>query len=59
MQHAISSAIKKLYDIELDVALTRPDEKFGDYASSAPLQLAKQLGKNPREVAEAIAEELQ
>jgi arginyl-tRNA synthetase len=34
--------------------LTRPEEQFGDYATNIALQLAKQLGKNPREVAEAL-----
>ena len=30
----------------------------GDYASSAAMVLAKRLGKNPRELAEEIAEEI-
>jgi arginyl-tRNA synthetase len=54
----ISSLVKKLYDTDVDVVLTRPEEQFGDYATNVALQLAKKLGKNPREVAEAIANEL-
>lgn len=35
--------------------LTRPDEQFGDYATNAAMQLARQLGRNPRELAEELA----
>lgn len=40
------------------VELTRPEERFGDFATSVALQLARHVGKNPREVAELIAAEL-
>lgn len=40
------------------VQLTRPDPQFGDFASSIALQIAKPVGKPPREVADAIAAEL-
>jgi arginyl-tRNA synthetase len=52
---AVSAVCKELYDVQVDVVLTRPDEQFGDYATNVALQLSKQLGKNPREIAEAIA----
>ena len=54
----LKKIIDKLYQQQIDVQLTRPDPKFGDFATNAALQLAKPLGKNPREIAEAIAEEL-
>ena len=38
--------------------MTRPDPQFGDYATNVALQLAKPLGKKPRDVAEQIATEL-
>ncbi len=41
------------------IKLERPkDRTHGDYASSIALQLAKPAGKNPREVAQIIAEQL-
>ena len=41
------------------IKLERPkDRTHGDYASSIALQLAKTAGKNPREVAQIIAEQL-
>lgn len=55
---AVAAAIKKLFGIETNVELSRPDEKFGDFSSSIALQLARETGKNPREIAEAIAGEL-
>lgn len=58
MNTIISSAIKNLFDIDIEVSLTRPDPKFGDYATNVAMQLAKPLDKNPREVAEVITEEL-
>jgi len=58
MNTKISAAIKELFDIDMDVTLTRPDSQFGDYATNAAMQLAKPVGKNPREIAEMIAEKL-
>ena len=58
MEQIISQAVKQLFDRDVSVQLTRPDPKFGDFATNVALQLAKPLGKNPREIAEAIAEEL-
>lgn len=54
----IKTACSELFDIEVDVVLTRPNEQFGDYATNVALQLSKQVGKNPREIAEAITEKL-
>lgn len=58
LQTAIAATIKKLFDADVSVELTRPDEQFGDFATNAALHLAKTAGKNPREVGEAIAAEL-
>jgi len=58
MQEKIAQTIKQLFNVDLQPTLTRPDPQFGDYATNAALQLAKPLGKNPREIAEQIAESL-
>jgi len=58
MNETISTIIKRLFDRDIDVVLTRPDAQFGDWATNTALQLAKPLGKNPRDVAEEIAREL-
>ena len=58
MDKQLSSLVKQLYDVTLDVALTRPDAKFGDFATNVALQLAKPLGRNPREIAEELSDAL-
>lgn len=54
INRALRNVCKELFNVEIEPVVTRPEEKFGDFATSMALQLAKQLGKNPREVAEAI-----
>lgn len=56
----IAVVAKGLYgkDLDFEVDLTRPDEKFGDFATNVALKLANKVGRNPREVADEIAAEL-
>jgi arginyl-tRNA synthetase len=58
IQQAIKRVCQDLFGIDVEPALTRPDEQFGDYATNIALHLSKQLGKNPREIAEALAENI-
>jgi len=58
MEQVIQKAILDLFDIDTSVSLTRPDAQFGDYATNIAMQLTKQVGRNPREIAEAIVEKL-
>jgi arginyl-tRNA synthetase len=58
MEKILQDITQRLYGIEVEPKLSRPDPQFGDYATNIALQLAKPLGKNPREVAEEIAEAL-
>lgn len=55
MRDAIAGIVKNLYDIETEITFTRPDEQFGDFATNVALQISKNIGKNPREVAQEIA----
>lgn len=55
MNSLVSEVVKKLYDFDVDVALTRPEPQFGDYATNVALQLAGRLEKNPRDIATEIA----
>lgn len=55
IREAVVTACKELFDVDIEVVLTRPDEQFGDYATNVALQLSKQVGRNPRELAEAIS----
>ncbi len=59
IKNAIQDTIQNLFDSKEQVELGRTDEQFGDYATNVAMQLAKQLNKNPREIAEAIVSKLQ
>lgn len=58
IEAAVKAACKNVFDVDIPVEPTRPDEQFGDYATNVALRLAKQVGKNPREIGEALAEKL-
>jgi len=58
MDNKIAQIVRDIFGIETKVVLTRPDAQFGDYTTNAALQLAKQVGKSPREIAEQIADKL-
>lgn len=54
----VKLACKKLFSIDIEPELTRPDEQFGDYATNVALRLGKDLAMNPRQIAEEIAQEI-
>ena len=54
----IQDSVKQLFDIDLDVQLTRTDEKFGDFSTNIALRLAKVTQQNPIEIANRLADEL-
>lgn len=58
MEQAVTRVVVQLYGIEQVPIITRPEPQFGDAATNVALQLAKQLAKNPREIAEEIAGKL-
>ncbi len=58
MNDIIADIIKERYGQTIKVEITRPEPQFGDFATNAALQLAKPLGRNPREIAEEIAASL-
>jgi arginyl-tRNA synthetase len=58
MEVVATRVIKELFNVDVDVVFTRPDPAFGDYATNVALQLAKPVGKAPREIAEVLADRL-
>ena len=59
MEQKLTTIINELYGLDVQPQISRPAAEFGDYASNVALQLAGRVGKNPREVAEALAAKLQ
>ena len=58
LERAVRDCTRQVFTVDVDIELTRPDEKFGDYATNVALQLANQLGQNPRSIAETLATNL-
>lgn len=58
MDKKIEEIIQNVFGVSVDVTLSRPDEQFGDYATNVAMQLAGKVSRNPREIAEEIAEKL-
>lgn len=55
---ALRATVRELFNVDAEPILTRPDEQFGDYSTNLAMQLAGTLGKNPREIAEAVTDKL-
>lgn len=58
MNETIATSVQKLFGQDVMVETSRPDPQFGDIATNVSLQLAKPLGRNPREIAEELAADL-
>lgn len=57
-EQKVAAVCQDMFGVAVTVELNRPEEQFGDYATNVALQLAKQLGKNPREIGEGLAVKL-
>lgn len=58
VKEALAQAVKDCFSQSADIELSRPDEKFGDYASNVALQLAARLNRPAGELAGELAEKL-
>lgn len=58
LSHQLTQIIANELDLDIRPVLTVPDPQFGDFSTNVAMQIAKQIGKNPREVAEIIAAKL-
>lgn len=62
LQQKISKIVRELFDINVSIELTRPDEQFGDYSTNIAMQLAGRMNNppagGPREIAENITRAL-
>jgi arginyl-tRNA synthetase len=62
MQNEIMRIVQEIFDVDIEVLLSVPEEQFGDLSTNVAMQLAKKVGNplysGPREVADMIAEKL-
>jgi arginyl-tRNA synthetase len=54
IQNILKKASKELFDIDIEPTILIPEDEFGDYSTNLAMILAKQLNKNPRELADEI-----
>lgn len=59
LRELTATVIAETFGVEVTPAFTRPEPEHGDFSTNVALQLAAQLGKPPREVAETIKDVLQ
>jgi len=59
VEQALLELIERLFNAQLDLQLTRPDPRFGDYTTNVALRLAGTVQQAPRQVAEAIVADLE
>lgn len=58
ISQTIAALVRDTFNQDVAIKLSRPDEKFGDYATNVAMQLARPLGRNSREIAEELAAKL-
>lgn len=56
---ALVKAVKQVFDVQLEVEVSRPDPQFGDFSSNLAMQLAPMLNKSPRDIAEKLVQYLE
>lgn len=55
---ALQKTVKSTVGSGVRVEITRPEPGFGDFATNVALKLAREQGKNPKEIAQSIADDL-
>lgn len=58
IREVLSRVVHELFAVKLKPELTTTDEQFGDYTTNVAMQLAGQLKRNPREVADELVPKL-
>ncbi|MCA9334654.1 arginine--tRNA ligase [Candidatus Saccharibacteria bacterium] len=59
MNTQIALIVEELFGVKTDVQLSRPEPQFGDYSTNIAMQLAKEVGKNPRDIAMQLVDKMQ
>lgn len=59
IKQIIARAVKSDFGIDVEPIITRPDPQFGDFATNIAMQITKQVGKSPRDIATELARSLQ
>ena len=55
---ALKTALKKTYNLDLDIELVYPDPQFGDFATNLPFKLAAPLKRSPEQISKELSAEI-
>ncbi len=58
IKQAISQICQDQFDYHDDFEVSRPDNKFGDYASNVAIKIAAKINENPATISKKLTEEL-
>lgn len=58
IREALNRIVREQFSVQLEPELTIADEQFGDYATNVAMQLAGQLKRNPKDIAEEVKSQL-
>lgn len=58
ISQVIKNVVQELFNVDLEIHVSRPDSQFGDFATNVAMQLTKNVGQNPREIAQKIVDRL-
>jgi arginyl-tRNA synthetase len=58
IQEILRKIAKELFDVATTPTILIPEENFGDYSTNLAMVLAKQLGRNPRQIADEIIDHI-
>ncbi len=60
LEFDLKKALKKFYDVEIDPSVEiSTNKQFGDYSTNVAMRVAKLVNKNPMQVAEELASQLE
>lgn len=54
LSHLISNCVKNVFNCNVEAVVTRPDEQFGDFATNVAMQLARDLKRSPKDIANEL-----
>lgn len=59
IEQLLATSAKELFNVVVQPAVTRPAEQFGDYSTNLAMQLAGQLKRSARDLAEELKDHLE
>jgi arginyl-tRNA synthetase len=55
----VQAAVQELFGVGVTPTISRPEPQFGDATTNVAMQITKQVGKAPRDIAQTLADHIQ